>query len=1077
MRRAVNSRQYSFMDGTDAGRYKWQDAFEELAGALRERTAQQRGQDTREDTQEDTRQGKQDNRQSSRQSDAQESIQNDAQSNRQNNRQNNRQEVTQQDKDEDRERRYSVRVARDEKAPILVMMPPGYGKTRTILIQARTALAAGVIPIIVVAEPYRAMVFQVVREIWPDMARAIAEAVVERREERYGAVEDREAVVREIESRLPEPVTMAGAVDTRRIQSYLTVGTYENIAMMLRDGKARVGMLTRVDDAAEMLRVRRTVEWTTGAPIDMGRGVVVSGYARELLDTVFVDEAHNIYKERGVEIDAILRQAQNYRRVLLSGTMPDGIVARIEAAYGETTRISMREDGSPYGLQWIVERAPERGERRDTGDTGERAERAERGERGEKGERGELADRKRLYARTILEAQEGRGVSLLFATSRAEAEAIAVAAYNIGRLIGGQRGGDRDRDTRKTEEIEDTGDMADGRDSRETDEADEVGVREETEVREESIDDVWRREQPALTQNGNLVAQEALDIFAAALTILEERGQDAGVETRRGRPVNWSRPTMDDLREGRIYVDHADSNSKAVRALLDRQQDRVAIVAATTTLAEGVNVRNAVRVAIPVSRMWDWAKYRQMQGRVGRFAEGQVLTTVTRERFEEMTNPGTIEVPVMTPQRTLQAAWAERRRVPGIAGKVIEVQVGGYWRSAPVEMVRDLAHRIGVAGRAVNTERQEAIDRATGGRPLTAEAQETANALEFAMAAERIADAAEATRAAGNEARVAAYSALERIERVVVERDRRTNERGAIPIADWFPEAAGDTRGVDAIVVAAAAAMADPRAKRGEMLPWTLRSAIGNRMDKAQFLLMMANGKLAGSAWIGMVAGVQQVGAMRDNPVAAKGAIDWSVAGTLADDWTVGYLPVQLEEVLALRFDDILEGAMDGEMGELDTVAAGRSDVDTRTVRGKAVRMARIYAHFTHWVVSVILGYSRKRYYKFSPGFFSQALADFLNRNKYTITPELARMAIGAARLAIFAQDLMRTYTEPPRNEAVVLSPLMARISQGDAEGAAALAHEYTKALGVSLRQVERSPLLKGEEQRRRIARFLEEVR
>lgn len=1044
------------------------------------------------------------------QEDTQEDTQEDRRQKRQDSTQDNRQDNTQQD----RERRYSVRRAKDEKAPILVMMPPGYGKTRTILIQARTALKAGVVPIIVVAEPYRAMVFQVVREIWPDMARAIAEAVVARAEERYGAVEngdEREAMLKEVESRLPEPVTMAGAVDTRRIQSYLTVGTYENIAMMLRDGKARVGMLTRVDDAAEMLRVRRTVEWTTGAPIDMGRGVVVSGYARELLDTVFVDEAHNIYKERGVEIDAILRQAGNYRRVLLSGTMPDGIVARIEAAYGETTRISMREDGSPYELQWIVERAPERAqraERGDTRDTGERAERAERdgraerGQRGEKGERGELADRKRLYARTILEAQDGRGVSLLFATSRAEAEAIAVAAYNIGRLVGGQRGGDRgrDRDTKETEGIgetevrDETGETETGETETEatraevaeeteteTAEVREVAeVREMREVREVvevDIEEAWRREQPALTQNGNLVAQEALDIFAAALTILEERGESAELEMRRGRPVDWSRPAMDDLRMSRIYVDHADSNSRAVRALLDRQQDRVAIVAATTTLAEGVNVRNAVRVAIPVSRMWDWAKYRQMQGRVGRFAEGQVLTTVTRERFEEMTNPGTIEVPVMTPQRTLQAAWAERRRVPGIAGKVVEVQVGGYWRSAPVEMVRDLAHRIGVAGRVVNTKRQEAIDRATGGRPLTPEAQETANALEFAMAAERIADAAEATRAAGNEARVAAYSALERVERVVVERDRRTNERGAVPIADWFPEAAGDTRGVDSIIVAAAAAMADPRAKRGEMLPWTLRSAIGNRMDKAQFLLMMANGKLAGSAWIGMVAGVQQVGAMRDNPVAAKGAIDWSVAGTLADDWTVGYLPVQLEEVLALRFDDILEGAMDGEQGELDTVAGGRSDVDTRTVRGKAVRMARIYAHFTHWVVSVILGYSRRRYYKFSPGFFSQALADFLNRNKYTITPELSRMAIGAARLAIFAQDLTRTYIEPPRNEAVVLSPLMARISQGDNEGAAALAYEYTRALGVSLRQVEMSPLLKGDEQRRRIARFLEEVR
>lgn len=1017
------------MDGTDAGRYKWQDAFEELAGALRERPGQQGGHDTQEDAQEGTQDNRQDNRQ------------------------------------EDRERRYSVRVSGDRKAPILVMMPPGYGKTRTILIQARTALAAGVIPIIVVAEPYRAMVFQVVREIWPDMARAIAEAVIARREEKYGAVENREALLEEIEARLPEPVTMAGAVDTRRIQSYLTVGTYENIAMMLRDGKARVGMLTRVDDAAEMLRVRRTVEWTTGAPIDMGRGVVVSGYARELLDTVFVDEAHNIYKERGVEIDAILRQAKNYRRVLLSGTMPDGIVARIEAAYGETTRISMREDGSPYELQWIVERSrTEEREVRERGTEREGGERenAEMTEGQKRRERGELADRKRLYARTILEAQEGQGVSLLFATSRAEAEAIAVAAYNIGRLIGVQRGGEGE--TGETGDG-DEGDTGDGSEERERGE------------RGESIDDEWRREQPALTQNGNLVAQEALDIFAAALTILEERGQDTGVETRRGRPVDWSRPTMDDLRQSRIYVDHADSNSKAVRALLDRQQDRVRIVAATTTLAEGVNVRNAVRVAIPVSRMWDWAKYRQMQGRVGRFAEGQVLTTVPKERFEEMTNPGTIEVPVMTPQRTLQAAWAERRRVPGIAGKVVEVQVGGYWRSSPVEQVRDLAHRIGVAGKVVNTQRQEAIDRATGGRPLTAEAQETANALEFAMAAERIADAAEATRAAGNEARVAAYSALERVERVVVERDRRTNERGAIPIADWFPEAAGDTRGVDAIVVAAAAAMADPRAKRGEMLPWTLRSAIGNRMDKAQFLLMMANGKLAGSAWIGMVAGVQQVGAMRDNPVAAKGAIDWSVAGTLADDWTVGYLPVQLEEVLALRFEDVLEGAMDGEQGELDTVAAGRSDVDTRTVRGKAVRMARIYAHFTHWVVSVILGYSRRRYYKFSPGFFSQALADFLNRNKYTITPELARMAIGAARLAIFAQDLMRTYTEPPRNDAVVLSPLMARISQGDREGAAALAYEYTKAFGVSLRQVEMSPLLKGDEQRRRIAHFLEEVR
>lgn len=1008
------------MDGTDAGRYTWQDAFEELAGALRERPGQQGGQDT------------------------------------QGNAQESRQEGTQESRQEDRERRYTVRLAGDEKAPILVMMPPGYGKTRTILIQARTALRAGVIPIIVVAEPYRAMVFQVVREIWPDMARAIAEAVIAKREERYGGIEDRderEAMLEEIESRLPEPVTMAGAVDTRRIQSYLTVGTYENIAMMLRDGKARVGMLTRVDDAAEMLRVKRTVEWTTGAPIDMGRGVVVSGYARELLDTVFVDEAHNIYKERGVEIDAILRQAQNYRRVLLSGTMPDGIVARIEAAYGETTRISMREDGSPYELQWIVERVDaERGERREgREDDDERIrEGQERREKGEKRERGELADRKRLYARTILEAQKGQGVSLLFATSRAEAEAIAVAAYNIGRILGHQRDGsaDGERDIGR----EDTGDL------------------------DESVEEEWRREQPALTQNGNLVAQEALDIFAAALRIREERGEE-GVEMRRGRPVDWSRPTMEDLRKSRIYVDHADSNSKAVRALLDRQQDRVRIVAATTTLAEGVNVRNAVRVAIPVSRMWDWAKYRQMQGRVGRFTEGQVLTTVPKERFEEMTNPGTIEVPVMTPQRTLQAAWAERRRVPGIAGKVVEVQVGGYWRSAPVEMVRDLAHRIGVAGRAVNTQRQEAIDRATGGRPLTAEAQETANALEFAMAAERIAEIAEATRATGNEARVAAYSALERVDKVVVERDMRTNERGAIPIAQWFPEAAGDTRGVDAIVVAAAAAMADPRAKRGEMLPWTLRSAIGNRMDKAQFLLMMANGKLAGSAWIGMVAGVQQVGAMRDNPVAAKGAIDWSVAGTLADDWTVGYLPVQLEEVLALRFEDVLEGAMEGEQGELDTVAGGRSDVDTRTVRGKAVRMARIYAHFTHWVVSVILGYSRKRYYKFSPGFFSQALADFLNRNKYTITPELARMAIGAARLAIFAQDLMRTYTEPPRNEAVVLSPLMARISQGDVEGAVVLAYEYTKAFGVSLRQVERSPLLAGEEQRRRIARFLEEVR
>ena len=93
------------MDGTDAGRYTWQEAFEELAVALRRRPGQQE-QGTREETR------------------------------------------------EDRERRYMVRVARDERAPILVMMPPGYGKTRTILIQARTALRAGVIPIIVVAEPY-----------------------------------------------------------------------------------------------------------------------------------------------------------------------------------------------------------------------------------------------------------------------------------------------------------------------------------------------------------------------------------------------------------------------------------------------------------------------------------------------------------------------------------------------------------------------------------------------------------------------------------------------------------------------------------------------------------------------------------------------------------------------------------------------------------------------------------------------------------------------------------------------------------------------------------------------------------
>lgn len=1043
---------------------------------------------------------------------------------------------------------YTVRtisMEKGRKVTISVRMPPGYGKTRAILIQAQEALSVGRIPIIVVAEPYRAMVFQIVQEVWPQMKREIAEAVAEealnkwiidKREigEEYEDVkvkkllkENKEAremydKLREAaERRIPEPTAMVGAVDTRIVRAYLTVGTYENIALLFAEKRPRLGMLTRVSFAATMaleaVKEGKDLEWTTARPLkEPVVGGAISTYAMDgLFDTVVIDEAHNIYKERGVEIDTILRKTRGERRILLSGTMPKFITERIESVYGEMASIETEETGSPHELEWTTAKAP----REERSGTRSEVRRDETGMRDEKRRDDGARDRDTAYATGIVRAlRDEDGVTIAFTTSRVQAEAVAVAAYNAWKRRENERQEERRNETGERTGNETDEEKAEGESAEEEKMGDGSVQVEGRDKRKSALMEKWREEQMALTQDGNAVFEEAERISREVERMMqwsEKRGE---------------RPKMDNLREAKIYVDHAESNSQAVRTEMSREEGLkvVRFVAATTTLAEGVNVREAVRVVIPKSTLWDWAKYRQMQGRVGRFREGEVVTTVSEDEFESMTNPTESIEPKMSRLRTVRQMWEERqfsdRRV------WMKVQEEGYWLPAAREEVLDAMLRIGLAGeierkkvkrkvkekvtvgtvereveREIEVDRGEEIIRSQTRKQTLGEMDQVyANSVLVAEAAERRMSVVDETT--GKKTRTWRERAdvrgdeegredgdvkdgegdvrrergdgregggRERALEVVAAMDRRKEyvrevrmEDKMVMVATSFPvHKVADKRTIEETVAAAALVMSYPRAEEGELWSWTLRYATNGRVESAPFFMEMAGARLPVSAYIGLVVGVKQFATPRENPHASKGTVDWSVAGSLYDDWRIGYIPPFLSSLLAEHFDEsVLHGLTAVEAQPTHFDVAG--DTLLNTERGKAVRMSRIFSHFTHWSITVVLGLSRKRYYRLSPRYAVLAVSSLLTSISQSIDEDTSLALSGYGHLMSLATDLIRAHDILQRGEEVnygqlpTLNTVRGRVDNGSL---LSLLSGWVSPFGVSVHALLRSPLLCGD--------------
>ena len=933
-----------------------------------------------------------------------------------------------------------------------VRMPPGYGKTRAILIQARAALAAGKIPIVVVAEPYRAMVFQIIRDVWKDMADSIVDAVVLSAREKAVATgqahtEEEWTAAREAARRtLPSPMAMVGSVDTRVIRTYLTVGTYENISLIFTEERPRIGLLTRVGMAAdkllEALRRGQDMPWTNGQLIRrQSTERARSAYGLDgLVDTVVIDEAHNIYKERGVEIDTILGKTANYHRLLLSGTMPAGITDRIESVYGRMTSITARESTSPFRLNWVS--SAEHTAPRDAGHETDTLD-ADNGQ-SESLTRTQKALRETAYAIGIVRAAaEDDGVTIAFATSRVQAEAVAVAAYNAALALGTQR-------------------------ERQTGEADTAAEERERETLRR-----WMSEQPALTQDSNAVAEQAVEIYRA---VMRHAGRD--VDSTRRIPEGWARPTAEEMAEQGIYVDHAESNSAAVREVLDTEgQTLVRFIAATTTLAEGVNVRNAVRAVIPKSSLWDWARYRQMQGRVGRFREGEIVTTVSREEFTRMTNPPSIEAPRMTPLRTAQRMWEDRH--PGGRRVRMAKQQSGYWLPADESTTTALLKELGVIGRpeldtSEGSEDSEALmamrrlSEARGRAGQTTDEQQerdTKNALAVSAAreGERRLRIVHGTASGMPAQRMEAAAALQTTKRIrtVLE---KSDDKETVLVSRWLPgQLPSERRSMQDIIVGSALVMSAPVFSTGRLWTWTMRYAANGNIDHSVFLMEMAGSTLPISAYIGMLVGVRQFPAARDNPHAARGVFDWTVAGELERDWTVGYIPPFLERLLAAQLDEaVAHGFSPAEAPP--TYFDSEGDLDLSTVRGKAVRMARIYSHFTHWAITVALGLTRRRQYKFSPRYAATAIMQFLGQHSHSLSEGTASALSGFGHLMLFSSELLWEREMLVRGQPFdVLSDLPVLSLVGNRVGAGAgpeLLHDWLSPFGVSVPTLSSAPVL-----------------
>lgn len=941
-----------------------------------------------------------------------------------------------------------------------VRMPPGYGKTRAILIQARAALQTGKIPIVVVAEPYRAMVFQIIRDVWSDMADSIVGAVVDKAREKAAAVgkavreEEWDAMREQARRALPSPMAMVGSVDTRVVRTYLTVGTYENISLIFTEERPRVGLLTRVDMAADKLldawSKQIEMPWTNGQLIrKQSTEKARAAYGLDgLVDTVVIDEAHNIYKERGVEIDTILGKTGNYRRLLLSGTMPGGITDRLESVYGRMTSITAEESTSPYGLEWMnsAEGGTEESSVLDEDEVetdGSEKERMPRSQR---------MHRVRAYAIGILRYTEEReGVTIAFTTSRVQAEAVAVAAYNTALAL------------------------------ERTQNKDQAETERETEAVAEALER-WIGEQPALTQDGNAVAEQAVEIYRLAM---RTAGRD--VEESRNLPESWIRPTTEDMARLGIYVDHSESNSQTVREVLDTPGQRmVRFVAATTTLAEGVNVRNAVRAVIPKSTLWDWAKYRQMQGRVGRFREGEVVTTVSEEEFRRMTNPAGIEEPRMTPLRTAQRMWEDRHNT---AGRVrMAKRRGGYWLPADEETTLALLGEIGFVGRPQldmreDSEDRDALEAMMRKRPPsvttetpTEEEMRYALAISAAREAERRLRVVHGTASDNPAQRMESAEALRRTKHLhrVADEDTEGTRQNAdedaetVLVAQWVPDQQpSERRSIQDIVTGAALVMAAPVFEAGRLWSWTMRYAANGVVEHSLFLMEMAGSTLPLSAYIGMIVGVRQLPAARDNPHAARGAFDWTLAGEIERDWTVGYIPPFLERLLAAQFDEaVAHGFNAAEAAPTHFDSEG--DLDLATQRGKAVRMARIYSHFTHWAITVALGLTRRRQYKLSPRYAATAVSQFLNQYSSSVSEGVASAMSGFSHVMLLSSELLRERDMQARGQTTdnrlrdfpFLSLLGTHVSQGTSVD---LLRGWLSPFGVSEHTISSSPLAQGD--------------
>lgn len=122
-----------------------------------------------------------------------------------------------------------------------------------------------------------------------------------------------------------------------------------------------------------------------------------------------------------------------------------------------------------------------------------------------------------------------------------------------------------------------------------------------------------------------------------------------------------------------IYLDHANSNDQAIRESFQDEHSflRVRFLIATTTIAEGFNIRHAHALALDYENedghgnfvaaktsYWDSAKYGQMLGRIGRYQPGLLYSGHSVEELEELVTKGVSDVqPEMSFEQKMEFVW------------------------------------------------------------------------------------------------------------------------------------------------------------------------------------------------------------------------------------------------------------------------------------------------------------------------------------------------------------------------------------------------------------------------------------